>query len=236
MQPPEPPVIAAALERLRASQGPFVPKPRLAIIDEMIATVLSQHTSDYNSERAFAQLKAEFPTWEQVATAEQARVAEAIRSGGIASTKARRIQQILAAIAEREGRLDLTRLQDLDDAAVEEYLTSLPGVGPKTAACVLAFSMGRAAFPIDTHVHRITARLGWIHQGVTAEQAYRILNPAIPPAIRYDLHLAFISHGRTVCKARHPDCQGCVLRQMCAYALHGEGARASGGTVPGCAR
>ena len=138
--------------RLQAQQGAFMPKPRLPVIDEVVATVLSQHTSDVNSERAFAPLKERFPTWEQVADAPVDEVAEAIRCGGIAGQKARRIQQILAAIEEREGRIDLGRLDDLDDAAAEAYLLSLPGVGPKTAACVLVFSMGRAAFPIDTHV------------------------------------------------------------------------------------
>jgi endonuclease III len=114
--------------RLRAHQGAFTPKPRLPVIDEVVATVLSQHTSDVNSERAFAQLKARFPTWEQVADAPATEVAEAIRCGGIADQKARRIQQILAAIEKREGRIDLGRLDDLDDAAAEAYLLSLPGV------------------------------------------------------------------------------------------------------------
>jgi endonuclease-3 len=215
---PDPRNIAAAQRVLRASQGPFVPKPRLPILDELIATVLSQHTSDLNSERAFAQLKAAFPDWDQVLSAPVRQVADAIRCGGIADAKARRIQHILAAIREREGRIDLSRLLDLDDAAVEAYLTSLPGVGPKTAACVLVFSMGRAAFPIDTHVHRVAIRLGWIPPGTTAEQAHRILAPAVPPAIRYDLHLALITHGRTVCKAQRPRCEACVLRAECAYA------------------
>jgi endonuclease-3 len=214
---PDPDSIVAVQRLLRASQGPFVPKPRLPIIDEMVATVLSQHTSDVNSERAFARLKAAFPDWEQVLAAPAGQVADAIRCGGIADAKARRIQRILAAIREREGRIDLGRLHDLDDAAVEEYLTSLPGVGPKTAACVLVFSMGRAAFPIDTHVHRVAARLGWIPRGLTAEAAHRVLGPAVPPGIRYDLHLALITHGRTVCKARRPRCEACVLRDQCGY-------------------
>jgi endonuclease III len=203
--------------RLRAAQGPFVPKPRLAVIDEIIATVLSQHTSDRNSERAFAQLKAKFPAWEQVLEAEPHQVAEAIRSGGIADQKARRIQRILAEIRQREGGIDLSSLDELDDDAVEEYLTSLPGVGPKTAACALVFSMGRAAFPVDVHVHRIVTRLGWLPPGTTADKAYRILNPAIPSGIRYDLHLALITHGRTVCKAQRPRCDDCVLRDLCPY-------------------
>ncbi len=208
--------ITAVQRLLRASQGPFVPKPRLPIIDEVVATVLSQHTSDVNSERAFAQLKASFADWEKVLEAPAGQVADAIRCGGIADQKARRIQQILAAIRQREGRIDLGRLYELDDAAVEEYLTSLPGVGPKTAACVLVFSMGRPAFPIDTHVHRIAVRLGWLPPKTTAEQAHRILAPAVPAAIRYDLHLALIGHGRAVCKAQRPRCDVCVLRTRCA--------------------
>jgi endonuclease III len=214
---PDPRQIAAAQRLLRASQGPFVAKPRLPILDEVVATVLSQHTSDRNSERAFGQLKAAFPDWEQVLDAPVAQVADAIRCGGIADQKARRIQQILAAIRAREGRIDLSRLHDLDDAAVEEYLTSLPGVGPKTAACVLVFSMGRAAFPVDTHVYRIAARLGWIPPKVTAARAHQILGQAVPPAIRYDLHIALIAHGRMVCKAQRPRCGECVLRDQCGY-------------------
>ena len=214
---PDPRHIAAAQRLLRASQGPFVAKPRLAILDEVVATVLSQHTSDLNSERAFAQLKAAFPDWEQVLDAPEAQVADAIRCGGIADQKARRIQQILAAIRAREGRIDLSRLHDLDDAAVEEYLTSLPGVGPKTAACVLVFSMGRAAFPVDTHVHRIATRLGWIPPKVTAAKAHQVLGQAVPPDIRYDLHIALIAHGRMVCKAQRPRCEECVLRDQCGY-------------------
>jgi endonuclease III len=210
--------IVAVQRKLRKNQGPFVPKPKLPIIDEVVATVLSQHTSDRNSERAFAQLKAAFPAWEQVLDAPVELVADSIRCGGIADQKARRIQQILAAIEEREGLINLDRLDDLDDAAVEEYLTSLPGVGPKTAACVLVFSMGRAAFPIDTHVHRIVARLGWIPPNTTAEKAHRILTPLVPPGIRYDLHVALITHGRTVCHARQPRCGECVLHDVCAYA------------------
>jgi endonuclease III len=209
--------IVTVQRRLRTAQGPFVPKPKLPVIDEMIATVLSQHTSDHNSERAFAQLKAKFPTWELAMEATREQIADAIRSGGMASQKAERILRILAAIQQREGHLDLSGLDDRDDDAIQEYLTSLPGVGPKTAACVLVFSMGRPAFPIDTHVHRIVTRLGWIPAKTTADATYRILNPLIPPELRYDLHLAFITHGRTVCKAQNPRCGDCVLADLCSY-------------------
>jgi endonuclease-3 len=217
MTAPDSAGIATVQRRLRAQQGPFVPKPRLPVLDELIATVLSQHTSDINSERAFAQLKDRFPTWEEVADARPGDVADAIRCGGIADQKARRIQRILATIAEREGRIDLSRLNDLDDAAVETYLESLPGVGPKTAACVLTFAMGRSAFPIDTHVHRVATRLGWLPAKTAADRAYRLLAPRVPPDIRYDLHLALITHGRTVCRAQRPRCDVCVVRDLCAY-------------------
>jgi endonuclease-3 len=218
--------ITEVQRRLRASQGAFVPKPVLPIIDEVVATVLSQHTSDTNSERAFAQLKAQFPRWEQVADAPVELLANAIRCGGIGGQKARRIQQILAAIEEREGSLDLGRLHGLGDAAAEAYLRSLPGVGPKTAACVLTFSMGRAAFPVDTHVHRVAARLGWLPPNTTADKAHQLLAQRVPPAIRYDLHVALITHGRTVCRAQRPRCESCVLRNMCAYALAAQPAAA----------
>jgi endonuclease III len=151
-----------------------------------------------------------------VLEAPAADVADAIRSGGIADQKAVRIQRVLATVREREGRLDLSRLGGLDDAAVEAYLTSLPGVGPKTAACVLTFAMGRAAFPVDTHVHRVAGRLGWVPAGTTAERAHELLRPLVPPDVRYDLHMALIGHGRAVCHPRRPACGGCVLRQGCA--------------------
>lgn len=214
---PSPDEITAVQRRLRASQGAFVPKPVLPIIDEVIATVLSQHTSDINSERAFAQLKAKFPSWEQVAHAPVEEVAAAIRCGGIADQKARRIQQILAAIEEREGMLCLGRLNELGDDEAEAYLRSLPGVGPKTAACVLVFSMGRPAFPIDTHVHRVAIRLGWLPPAATADKAYQLLAPRVPPGLRYDLHVALITHGRRVCQAQRPRCDACVVRELCAY-------------------
>ena len=214
---PGPARIRAVQRRLRARQGAFRPKPGLPILDELVATVLSQHTSDTNSERAFGQLKARFPDWQEVADAPRSEVADAIRCGGIADQKARRIQQILAAIEDREGRIALDRLHDLDDAAVEAYLTSLPGVGPKTAACVLVFSMNRAAFPVDTHVHRIVTRLGWVRPGTTAEKTHEQLAPLVPPGIRYDLHVAMISHGRTICRAQRPRCGACVLNDLCPY-------------------
>ncbi|MDQ4125081.1 MAG: endonuclease III [Actinomycetota bacterium] len=178
-------------------------------------TVLSQHTSDVNTARAFAGLKDRFPRWEDVVHAPATRVADAIRSGGLADQKAPRIQAILREVERREGSLTLDRLHDLGDDEVENYLCSLPGVGPKTAACVLVFSMGRAAFPIDTHVHRVTARLGWIPEEASADKAHALLKKAVPAELRYELHVQLIAHGRTICKARTPRCSECVLFDLC---------------------
>ena len=179
-------------------------------------TVLSQHTSDLNTARSFRSLKQRFPDWRAVRDADATEVADAIRSGGLADTKSVRIQQILAEIEQSEGRIDLDRLNALDDQSVERYLVSLPGVGPKTAACVLLFSMGRAAFPVDTHVLRVAARLGLIPPKATAEAANRLLLPGIAPEIRYEFHMQLIRHGREVCKAARPLCSDCVLFDLCA--------------------
>jgi endonuclease III len=214
---PDHQVVREVQRRLRAQQGELEPRQPAPVLDQLVGTVLSQHTSDVNSGRAFARLKARFPAWEQAAHAPAGEIEDAIRCGGLARQKARRIKEILDAVDEREGRVDLSRLHDLDDPAAEAYLTSLPGVGVKTAACVLAFSMGRAAFPVDTHVHRVVTRLGWIPAGTTADKAYRLLAPRVPAGIRYDLHLALIRHGRTVCLARRPRCEECVLLDRCPH-------------------
>ncbi|MGI8941480.1 MAG: endonuclease III domain-containing protein [Actinomycetota bacterium] len=178
-------------------------------------TVLSQHTSDTNTERAFAGLKQRFSVWSQVVAADPTEVADAIRPGGLADTKAVRIQAILSTIEEREGSLDLARLNELDDDEVDAYLVSLPGVGPKTSACVLLFSMGRDAFPVDTHVHRVALRLGLVPAQTTADRAHRLLLPAIAPELHYELHMQLIRHGREICKAARPLCTECTLFDLC---------------------
>jgi endonuclease-3 len=178
-------------------------------------TVLSQHTSDVNTARAFASLEERFATWEEVVAAPVRDIEDAIRSGGLAAQKAPRIQAILEEIEARETAIDLARLHELSDDEVEDYLCSLPGVGPKTAACVLVFSMGRDAFPIDTHVHRVSKRLGWIPPNATADAAHKTLKRAVPPELRYELHVQLIDHGRRICKARMPLCSECVLFDVC---------------------
>jgi endonuclease III len=190
-------------------------------LDELIATVLSQHTSDSNTERAFASLRARFPTWSAMAEAPVAAVADAIRCGGLANVKAPRIQRILATIAQDEGVHSLDRLRALPMEAARDWLLALPGVGPKTAACVLLFSLGLPAMPVDTHVHRLSRRLGLVGPNVSAEAAHPLLEALIGPDrdTVYALHLNLIQHGRRVCTARSPACARCALADMCPSAF-----------------
>jgi endonuclease-3 len=185
----------------------------------LVATVLSQHTSDVNSARAYARLVERFRTWAAVRDAPVEQVADAIRPGGLAGIKAERIQQILRVLTERlEGKpLTLGHLDEMPGAEALAYLRSLPGVGPKTAACVLLFSLGKPAFPVDTHVHRVARRLGWIGERTSAEAAHAILEQAIPPEWRHTLHVDLIRHGREICHARQPECERCPIRGECQY-------------------
>lgn len=181
-------------------------------------TVLSQHTSDRNAERAFLALRAAYPTWEQVVAARSDAVAGVIRSGGLANTKAARIQAVLREILEREGGFDLTRLRQLDDREAREYLTGLPGVGPKTAAVVMAFSLGRDAIPVDTHVHRVSRRLGLIPLTASAERAHDLLDDSVPDDVKTPLHVGLIRLGREICRAQRPRCLDCPLADLCPTA------------------
>ena len=206
------------VNRLRRRFGELEPPRRTDPLDELILTVLSQHTSDLNAERAFGSLRARFPTWRQLVAARSRSVADAIRSGGLANTKAPRIQSILREIHRREGRYDLAWMEDATDEEIRSYLVSLPGVGPKTAAVVLAFALGRAAIPVDTHVHRVTKRLGLVPARSTAEKADRALHDAVPPTLRVPLHVGLIRLGREICKAGRPRCEECPLMDLCPTA------------------
>jgi endonuclease III len=210
--------VRAILERLRKRFGDLQPPRRADPLDELILTVLSQHTSDLNAERAFHALRATFPAWDDLVRAPAVAVADAIRSGGLANTKAPRIQAILRAVHEREGRYDLSWLRDASDADARSYLTSLPGVGPKTAAVVLSFSLGRDAIPVDTHVHRVSKRLGLVPATASAERADRLLHELVPEGLRTQLHVALIRLGREICKAPVPRCRECPLKDLCPTA------------------
>lgn len=201
--------------RLDQAFGPLEP-PRVADpLDELVLTVLSQHTSDLNAERAFADMRAAHPTWKQVVDAPERSLADVIRHGGLANTKAPRIQAILREVRDREGDFDLMRLSSMSDEAIRDYLMSLPGVGPKTAAVVMSFSLGRDTLPVDTHVHRVTRRLGLIPAKTSADGADRLLHDLVPDGLRTPLHVGLIALGRRVCKAQMPQCDGCPLARMC---------------------
>jgi endonuclease III len=206
------------VRRLTERFGQLDPPRRTDPLAELILTVLSQHTSDRNAERAFAELRSAFPGWDEVVSAPTEEVARAIRSGGLGNTKAPRIQTILSEIAHREGGYDLGALHRRSDDEVRAYLSSLPGVGPKTAAVVMAFSLGRAALPVDTHVHRVTRRLGLVPARSSAEQAYRVLEQIVPVDLKIPLHVGWIRLGREICRPGRPRCEVCPLIDLCPTA------------------
>jgi len=183
----------------------------------LISTILSQNTNDVNRDRAFVRLRARFPTWNAVRSAPLDDLRDAIRPAGLAPTKAPRIQGALSRIAEERGEISLDFLSDLSLEDARRWLLAVPGVGPKTAAIVLLFSLGRPAFPVDTHIHRVTRRLGLIPLKTTRERAHQLLERLVPPDIYYAFHINLISHGRAVCHSRNPECAFCMLRSHCAY-------------------
>lgn len=204
--------------RLLKHFGELAPPRRTDPLEELVLTVLSQHTSDANAERAFASLRARFPSWRAVVAARSTAVADAIRSGGLANTKAPRIQAILREVLEREGRFDLSRLRRGPDEDVVRYLTSLAGVGPKTAAVVMAFALGRPTIPVDTHVHRVATRLGLVEPRSSAEKTHRVLERSVPSELKVSLHVGLIRLGREICKAGRPRCEDCPLVDLCPTA------------------
>lgn len=202
-------------EKLNPLYGPIEWKPRYNALDELIFTVLTQHTSDLNAERAFDQLRKQIPTWLEVIEADSKEVAAAIQSGGLANQKSVRIQKILREILERHGKLELEFLKDLELDEARDWLTALSGVGPKTAAVVMAFSLKMPAMPVDTHIHRVSGRLGLIRKGTSADDAHVVLEKIVEPEDRFNLHILLITHGRQLCKARRPLCSDCPLADVC---------------------
>jgi endonuclease-3 len=186
-------------------------------LSELVMTVLSQNTSDKNSRPAFQSLRAAFPCWEDVARAPVDEVAVAIHSGGLAWIKAERIKLILQQIQRSRGSLDLEFLRDMPLEEAKSWLRGLSGVGPKTAACVLLFSLGRPVLPVDTHVHRVAQRLGLIGSRVSRELAHDILEALVPAEDIYRFHVLLIEHGRRLCRAARPLCPRCSLREDCSY-------------------
>ncbi|MBN1402508.1 MAG: endonuclease III [Anaerolineae bacterium] len=186
-------------------------------LSELVLTILSQNTSDTNSGRAYRSLREQYADWQDLLTAPTEEVAAAIRVGGLANVKAPRIQNILERLHQERGQLDLGFLEAMSLDEARSYLLDLPGVGPKTAACVLLFSLGRPALPVDTHVHRVAQRVGLIPESASAEKAHGMLEALLPEEGYYPFHLLMIRHGRTLCKASSPLCEQCPLAARCLY-------------------
>ena len=222
--------VAMTDERLTAFYGPRRLHGTRDPLDELVLTILSQNTSDRNSGRAFRLLKQRYPDYQAVLEAPTAELYEVIKPAGLGNIKAPRIQAVLAEILRRQGALDLEVLRSLPMAEAKAWLTSLPGIGPKTAACVLCFACGMPALPVDTHVHRVALRLGLIGPRVNADAAHDLLERALPPEQVYSFHVNMILHGRQICHALRPECPRCPLLEICDYG-QATGAAAGGTTA-----
>lgn len=185
--------------------------------EELILTVLSQNTNDTNRDRAYKSLRRRFPHWDDIANARPSEIAAAIRVGGLANIKSKRIIRILRQIKARSAGYSLSFLKKMADDEVWSYLSEFDGVGPKTVSCVMLFSLGRGTMPVDTHVHRVGRRLGLIPDHFTAEQAHEWFADLSLPVDIYQLHLNMISHGRTLCRPARPKCGECNLKRYCSY-------------------
>lgn len=190
---------------------------RPSALEELVRTVLSQNTNDRNRDRAWRSLRRRFPRWQDVLGAKRREVVAAIRVGGLARQKAGRIQALLRRVRESEGRYSLARVCRMPAEEAREYLLSFRGVGDKTAACVLLFACGRPAFPVDTHILRVSKRLGFIPEKADAHEAHEKLGRLVPKSKMYEFHLNLIAHGRAVCRARKPDCPVCCLKERCRF-------------------
>ena len=205
--------LKAILDRLRREYGRPELRPHRAPIDELVLTVLSQNTNDRNRDVAYARLRERFESWVEVRHAPADELEEALRPGGLAPTKAARIQRILDEI----GDDDLAWMADAPVERARDYLCELPGVGRKTAACVLLFSFGRHDVPVDTHVYRVGKRLGLFREKASFDEAHDELLRLTDAETAYETHVLLIRHGRRLCTARAPDCPACPLRRMCPY-------------------
>jgi endonuclease-3 len=207
------------IRRLKGAYGAPKPLRKTDPVDEIIRTVLSQNTSDKNSIPAYNALKARFGRWEDALAADTRTIRTLIRHAGLANIKAKRIKEVLSEIREREGKISLSGLRVLDVKSARDYLVSLGGVGPKTAACVLLFSFAKPIMPVDTHIFRVAKRLGLLKGDATIDQAHEELTGMVPARAIYECHLLLIEHGRRTCKASRPLCGACVLYGLCAFKM-----------------
>jgi len=204
-------------QNLEAAYGVPINERPYDPLDELILTILSQSTTDINSRRAFENLKRRFPDWESARRARPASIAAAIKSGGLANAKSVVIKNALNEIKTRRGELDLSFLQTAPIEDARDFLTSLAGIGPKTAACVLLFACDRKIFPMDTHILRITKRTGLIPEKFGDQQAHELMEQLVPPKKHYSLHVNLIRHGRQICRPQNPKCDKCPLIEHCDY-------------------
>lgn len=207
--------IKRILESLVEQYGSREWQPEESPLSVLIQTILSQNTSDSNSKRAFESLLASFGSWEEIGDADMSRIADSIRAGGLGEIKAGYIKRVLEEIRRRQDGLELDFLKRLSPDEARGWLRQLPGVGMKTASCVLLFSLGTPALPVDTHVFRVAKRLGLLDAKASVEKAHKLLESLVPPGDVYQFHVLLIEHGRKVCKAHHPRCYDCVLRGLC---------------------
>jgi endonuclease-3 len=203
--------------RLVEAYGEPQNEPDRDAVAQLVNTILSQNTNDTNRDTAFRRLRDRLHTWEEVRDADTETVIEAIRPAGLGNQKGPRIQQALRTISEEFGELSLDSLADWSVDEATGWLSSIKGVGPKTAAIVLLFSFGKPAFPVDTHVHRVTRRLGLIGPRVSREKAHEVLGALVDPQDYYSFHLNLIHHGRQICTSRNPHCWECFLPDLCDY-------------------
>jgi endonuclease-3 len=203
------------VKRLLAFYGEPTWRNPLPPVDELVSTILSQNTNDRNRDIAFNRLRAALPTWEAVRDAPVEQVIEAIRVAGLGNQKGPRIQAVLRQVTEERGSLDLSFLSEMPLEEARQWLLHFKGVGRKTAAIVLQFSLGRPAFPVDTHIYRVTGRLGLRPQGISLEQAHDLLEASMDPKDYYAAHLNLIRLGREICHARSPECGLCPLNDIC---------------------
>ena len=216
--------------RLREAFGTPTKRPHDDPVEELVSTVLSQHTTGPNSDRALECLRARFPTWDEIADADTAEIAACIRSAGLANQKAPRIKGMLERIRDERGAIELSFLSELAVDEAMAWLRRLPGVGQTTAACLLLFGLDRPAMPVDTGIARVAARLGLVRPGAPAEDTQRVLQERVRPERVYALHVNLIHHAREICRPRDPLCGVCPLNDVCDYF------RAARGGVPGSLR
>ncbi len=204
------------ISTLTERYGNFKWQPRLNALDELIFTILTQHTTDKNAEKAFNNLK-QLGTWQKIANTDLNTITQLIRTGGLATQKSKTIKRALEEIQNTRGSLDLEWLAELEWQTAREWLMQIPGVGIKTASVVMSFSFGAPAIPVDTHVLRVSKRLGLLQQNCTADKAHHIIEALVDKEQTFKFHVLLITHGRETCKARNPLCKHCPLYSQCAY-------------------